>query len=90
MGIKIQALCPGYVSTEFHEVGDLQNFNRNDVPDSLWMSPDRVVSLSLKALGRSRKTIFIPGRKHRFIKCLIMNSSLIRKALQNKTERDLK
>lgn len=91
MGIKIQALCPGFVSTEFHEIGDLQNFDRKAVPDSLWMSPDRVVSLSLNALGKSRKTIFIPGRKHRFLKWLIMNSSLIRKVLQKKTEdRDLK
>ena len=84
MGIKIQALCPGFTRTEFHEVGDLQNFDRSSVPDYLWMTPDYVVSQSLKALGKNRKTIFIPGWRHRFAKWLIMNNSFVRNALQNK------
>jgi len=86
MGIKIQALCPGFVSTEFHEVGDLQNFDKSAVPDSLWMTPDSVVSQSLKALEKNRKTIFIPGWKKRFTKWLYMNSSLVRYVLQKKFE----
>ena len=84
MGIKIQALCPGFVSTEFHEVGDLQNFDRSAVPDSVWMTPDSVVSQSLKAFEKNRKTIFIPGLKKRFSKWLYMNSSLVRYVLQKK------
>ena len=51
-GIRIQALCPGFTRTEFHEVGDFENFDRSVVPDSLWMTPDDVVSLSLKALAK--------------------------------------
>ena len=86
MGIKIQALCPGFIRTEFHEVGDLQNFDRSSVPDSLWMTPDSVVSQSLKALEKNRKTIFIPGWKKRFTKRLYMNSSLVRYLLQKKFE----
>src|SRR5210317_1544174 len=50
MDIRIQALCPGFTRTEFHEIGDLKKFDRKTVPDSMWMSPDEVVSLSLKAL----------------------------------------
>jgi len=84
MDIKIQALCPGFVRTEFHEVGDLQNFDRSAVPDSSWMTPESVVSQSLKALEKNKKTIFIPGWKKRFIKWLYMNSSLVRYALQKK------
>ena len=84
MGIIIQSLCPGYTRTEFHEVGDFQNFDRKVVPDSLWMTADNVVSESLKALGKNRKTIFIPGWRHRFAKWLIMNNSFVRKALQKK------
>jgi len=84
MGIKIQALCPGFIRTEFHEVGDLQNFDRSSVPDYLWMTPDNVVSQSLKALGKNRKTVFIPGWRHRFAKWLIMNNSFVRNALQKK------
>lgn len=83
-GIKIQALCPGFVRTEFHEVGDLQNFDRSSVPDYLWMTPDNVVSQSIKALEKNRKTIFIPGWRHRFAKWLITNNSFVRNALQKK------
>lgn len=86
LGIKIQALCPGFVSTEFHEVGDLKNFDKSAVPDSSWMTPESVVSQSLKALEKNKKTIFIPGWKKRFTKWLYMNSSLVRYLFQKKIE----
>jgi len=82
LGIKIQALCPGFMSSEFHEVGDLKNFDKSVIPDSSWMTPESVVSQSLKALERNKKTIFIPGRKKRFLKWLYMNSSLVRYVFQ--------
>lgn len=85
-GIKIQALCPGFMSTEFHESGDLKNFDKSVIPDSSWMTPESVVSQSLKALGKNKRTIFIPGRKKRFAKWLYMNSSLVRYLFQKKLE----
>lgn len=90
-GIKIQALCPGFTRTEFHEVGDFKNFDRSVIPNSLWMMPDAVVSLSLEALEKDKDVVFIPGWKKRLIKWLILHSSIIRKAIQNKVrDRDLK
>ena len=89
MGIRIQALCPGLTRTEFHEVGDLKNYDRSAVPDSLWMSPDKVVSLSLKALEKDKKIIFIPGWKKRLSKWIIMHSSLVRKVLIGKIDRNI-
>lgn len=86
LGIKIQALCPGFMSTEFHETGDLKNFDKSVVPDSSWMTPESVVSQSLKALEKNRRTIFIPGEKKRFAKWLYMNSSLVRYLFQKKLE----
>ncbi len=86
LGIKIQALCPGFVRTEFHEVGDFKNFDRSAVPDSIWMTPESVVLQSLKALEKNRKTIIIPGWKKRFSKWLYMNSALVRSLLQKKFE----
>jgi len=85
LGIKIQALCPGFMSTEFHESGDLKNFDKSVVPDSSWMKPESVVLQSLKALEKN-KTIFIPGRKKRFTKWLYVNSSLVRYLFQKKLE----
>jgi len=90
MDIKIQALCPGFTRTEFHEVGDLKNYDRKAIPDSMWMSPDEVALLSLKALGKSEKTIFIPGWKKRLSKWIIMHSSIIRKKMVDKANEDIR
>jgi short-subunit dehydrogenase len=89
MDIRIQALCPGFTRTEFHEVGDFSNYDRQAIPDSMWMSPDEVVSLSLKALGRSKKIIYIPGWRKRLSKWIIMHSSVVRKAFVDKANKDL-
>ena len=83
-GIKVQALCPGFTRTEFHEVGDFKNFDKSTIPDSLWMMPDEVVWLSLKALKNSRKVVFIPGWKKRLVKWIIHHSSIIREILQRR------
>jgi len=87
--IRIQALCPGFTRTEFHESGDFRNYDRNAIPDSMWMSPDEVVSLSLKALGKNRKIVYIPGWKKRLSKWIIMHISLVRKAFVDRANRDL-
>jgi short-subunit dehydrogenase len=89
MDISIQALCPGFTRTEFHEVGDLRNYDRNAIPDSMWMSPDDVVSFSLKALGKRKKVICIPGWKKRLSTWIIMHSSVLRKALVDKAHKSI-
>ena len=58
--VRVQALCPGYTVTEFH---DTLGINRKDIPGFLWMKADDVVDTSLDALG-SGKTIVIPGWKY--------------------------
>ncbi len=83
-GIKIQALCPGFTRTEFHEVGDFINFDRRVVPNSLWMMPDEVVFLSLKALEKNKEVVFVPGWKRRLSKWIILHSSTVRKILLKK------
>ena len=89
-GIEVQALCPGFTRTEFHEVGDFKNFDKSVIPDSLWMMPDEVVRLSLKALENSRDVVFIPGWKKRLVKWIIQHSSIIREILQRRfKEKDL-
>ena len=89
-GIKVQALCPGFTRTEFHEVGDFKNFDKSAIPDSLWMMPDEVVRQSLKALENSRAVVFIPGWKKRLVKWIIQHSSIIREILQRRfKEKDL-
>lgn len=63
-GITVQALCPGFTTTEFHEVGDYQAFDRRQIPGALWMPADEVVAESLAALGNGR-VVVVPGARYR-------------------------
>jgi short-subunit dehydrogenase len=65
-GVVVQALCPGFTTTEFHDVGDYQNFDRGQIPAPLWMPAADVVAESLAALGSGR-VIVVPGAKYRAI-----------------------
>jgi short-subunit dehydrogenase len=65
-GVAVQALCPGFTTTEFHDVGDYQNFDRGQIPVPLWMPAADVVAESLAALGSGR-VIVVPGARYRAI-----------------------
>lgn len=55
--IKVQALCPGYTMSEFH---DTLGVDRNNIPRVLWMQADAVVDASLRGLEQG-KVVVIPG-----------------------------
>jgi len=59
--VKVQALCPGFTVTEFH---DVMGVDRKIVPDSWWMTSEEVVDASLRGLDRDR-LIVIPGWRYR-------------------------
>jgi len=71
--IKVQALCPGYTLTEFHDTSEYSRFSRESVPPYLWMTSQQVVSESLKSL-QGNKVICIPGRIYQFAGALARNS----------------
>jgi short-subunit dehydrogenase len=58
--IKIQALCPGYTRTEIFYGKYMKDFDPSSLPESLLMSPEEVVELSLKAV-QAKGVVFIPG-----------------------------
>jgi len=62
--IYIQALCPGFTYTEFHDTESMKGFQRDWFPKESWMDAKEVVSLSLKAI-KTREVIFIPGEMNR-------------------------
>lgn len=62
--IKVQALCPGFTYSEFHETPEYQGFDREQIPSALWMSAESVVEESLAALA-GNQVIVIPGRRYR-------------------------
>ncbi len=59
--VVVQALCPGFTYTEFH---DTLGVDRAQIPKWLWMPADYVVRQSLEAL-ETRKLFVIPNWKYR-------------------------
>jgi len=59
-GVRVQALCPGFTYSEFHDNRQRVGFRRSDVPRFLWGEADDVVEASLSALPKG-KLIVVPG-----------------------------
>ncbi|MCK4470892.1 MAG: SDR family oxidoreductase [Anaerolineae bacterium] len=65
-GVKVQALCPGFTYTEFHDTAEFETLDHSQIPKLMWMSAEDVVAGSLKALRRNR-VVYIPGFKNRLL-----------------------
>jgi len=65
-GIYIQALCPGFTYSEFHDTNTMRGFQRSWYQPEQWMKAEEVVSLSLDAVI-SKSVIFIPGEMNRVL-----------------------
>ena len=63
-GVRVQALCPGFTHTEFHD--DLREFDKARTPKILWMPAEAVVDASLRGLARG-EVVCIPGIGNRLI-----------------------
>jgi short-subunit dehydrogenase len=63
-GIEVQALCPGFTRTEFHDALAHEGFDHNRIPEQMWMSAQAVVAASLAALG-SGQVLVVPGEDNR-------------------------
>lgn len=71
--VRVQALCPGFTYTGFHDTQEFKaRWDRSDIPAWLWLSAERVVDLSLKSLDRDRR-ICITGFRYRVIIALARN-----------------
>jgi short-subunit dehydrogenase len=61
--VGVQALCPGFTYTEFH---DVMGADRAAVAKWLWMRADDVVEASLEALGTG-KLFVVPGWQYKLV-----------------------
>ena len=69
-GIRVQALCPGFTYSEFHDVVGTRDIV-SKLPDYMWMQTDEVVSFSLNELKRANAPVVaVPGRTNRLIAAL--------------------
>jgi short-subunit dehydrogenase len=62
-GVRVMALCPGYVRTEFHQRAGI---DMSKTPSWLWLDADRVAADGLRALARS-KIIRVVDWRYRMI-----------------------
>lgn len=64
-GVAVQALCPGFTHTEFH---DRANIDKSvGIPAWAWMDAERVVRESLEAAHAGGPVVVIPGKRYQAI-----------------------
>ncbi len=86
--VHVQALCPGFTYTEFHDVERMEGFDRSMIPEKHWMPADDVVDYSLKMLPR-RRVIVIPGWRNRVLGRILRTpwlQPIIRWRMRDKTK----
>ena len=71
--VHVQALCPGFFLSEFHDTKEFTKFSRSSIPRFLWMTSQQVVTQSLESLHK-RGGICIPGNFYSFAGFLARNS----------------
>jgi uncharacterized protein len=67
-GVQVQALCPGFTRSEFH---NRMEADTREIPSWMWMSAAQVVKASLHNLQRSGPVICVPGLKYKVIVFLL-------------------
>ncbi|WP_062993351.1 SDR family NAD(P)-dependent oxidoreductase [Nocardia anaemiae] len=81
-GVRVQALCPGFVHTEFHERAGIE---MSSLPKQLWLSVDQVVAGSLRDLEKDR-VLSVPGVQY---KVLTTAAGMIPRALAARLNRGI-
>lgn len=67
-GVQVQALCPGFTRSEFHERMEV---DVTRLPAWMWMSADQVVGASLRNLRRRGPTVCVPGFRYKLAVLLL-------------------
>jgi uncharacterized protein len=67
-GVRVQALCPGFTHTEFHQRMDL---DVGRMPARAWLSAGYVVETSLRAIERGGPSVCVPGLRYKLIVLLL-------------------
>lgn len=76
-GVRVQALCPGFVRTEFH---DSAGIDMDRTPSWLYVDADHLVATSLRDVARGA-VLSVPGAQYRAITTLsrLASRSLVRR-----------
>lgn len=84
-GVHVQALCPGFTYTEFH---DRLGNGRAGIPSWAWLSAERVVDTSLAQTARRGPVVCIPGKRFQAIVWLLKYAPWVLGSLRQRYRRD--
>lgn len=71
-GVRVVAVCPGYVRTDLHRRAGLDHLSSR-VPGWMWLEPEDVVRSTIRALDRG-KTVVVPGLAYRLVRPFLSSS----------------
>ena len=83
-GVRVVAVCPGYVHTELHHRAGLAHLTSR-VPEWMWLEPIDVVHEARRALARG-KSVVVPGVAYRLVRPFLA-SSLVQSVWRRLTRR---
>lgn len=66
-GVRLMALCPGFVRTEFHQRAGMGTDN---IPGWMWLDADKLVETALADLARG-KTVSVPDPRYKALMGLV-------------------
>jgi len=67
-GVRVQALCPGFTQTEFHQ---RMGVARRSIRGARWLSAEYVVDRSLASLDRGGPVVCVPGARYRILVAML-------------------
>jgi short-subunit dehydrogenase len=69
-GVRVQALCPGWTRTEFHQRGGM---SVRGLPDLAWLDADELVEASLRDLRRGT-VVSVPSARYKVAAALLRHT----------------
>ncbi|NLU66889.1 SDR family oxidoreductase [Streptomyces sp. HNM0574] len=77
-GVRLMALCPGFVRTEFHSRAEMDT---GSIPGWMWLDADKLVNAAMKDLARGRN-LSVPDPRYKALTGVskLVPSSLIARA----------
>ncbi|MET9383708.1 SDR family oxidoreductase [Streptomyces sp. NPDC002928] len=66
-GVRLMALCPGFVRTEFH---DRAGMGTDNIPGWMWLDADKLVAAALNDLARG-KSLSVPDPRYKALMGLV-------------------